>query len=475
MKVVVEMFTGTLANWYKKAAFITLLVLISILCSIIVARNYETGLVYVFWVILIACMTAYLIKNLSNHEKMLCFFLFTIPLMNILPFSYKYVLPLGGTILIFLTEVLFYKKIRLKNILTTKNGILLVFYVVLNVMLFPYSVDKKTSATYMVSFPFILLLWDWVIQYLNSKDKIIHIFKTLNFIGVFYSILGFLILALNYLGVSVALHLSYTKVRMYDVSSVFPNTNTHGVLLSFIIPCAFYLFLESRKNRLFYLTCCFIMGINLILTFSRSSWGAAFIAVMIMLVYKFKNYKIVKVALSMGALLTVYFMIKYVSGFVIYIMENPERLNTSMFTLSGRGILWNAALKAIVEKPLTGFGIGNSVAAISNYSIHIMNRTPHNTFLRMWVEMGVFGLLTYLLFLVNIIYDFFKTRNKSMLLITIFAVIAGTLFLQMFETMLLGGLSIIGGYFFIFSALFESLKKIEGKAGDECDENMLSC
>lgn len=468
------MFTINLGNWHKRLILFTAIAVISLASSIFIARDYQTGLVYVFWVCIFCGMTAYLIKNLANHEKLFCFFLFTIPLMNVLSFSYKYVLPLGGTILILLTETLINKRISIRNILTSWNGRLLVAYVVLNAVLLPFSVDKKTSITYMISFPFILLLWDWMIQYLNSREKIIRALNALNFIGVLYSILGIIILVLYNLGINIAIHLLYTKVHSYDITSVFPNPNTHGVLLAFIIPCSFYLFLEC-KNKLFYLMCCLIIGINLILTLSRSSWGMAFIAVVIMLIYRFKDEKPVKVALWMGALLAVFLIVKYVYSFVLLVIQNPERLNTSMFHLSGRGILWNAALKAIAERPLTGFGIGNSVAALNNYTIYVWNRTPHNTFLRMWVEMGLFGMLIYILFIFNIIHSFFKTREKSMLFITVFSVIAGSLFLQMFETMLLGGLSIIGGYFFIFTALFESLKEIDRKSGDECNENMLSC
>lgn len=255
---------------------------------------------------------------------------------------------------------------------------------------------------------------------------------------------------------------------MYDISSVFPNTNTHGLLLSFTLPCAFYLLLKSR-DRLFYLACCFIMGINLLLTFSRSSWGATAIAVSIIFFYKFRNMKYVNVLVGIACFAAVMFLIQYIPKLQL----GSGKFSAGIFSLSGRGMLWNAAYRAIIDRPITGFGIGNSVSALNMYSLNILGRTPHNTFLRMWVEMGIFGLLIYLLFVYNIVRGFFKRENKSLLLVTVFAVIMGSLFQQIFETMLLGGLSMAGGYFFIFSSLFESITEFNDESGGKY-EDMLS-
>ena len=127
--------------------------------------------------------------------------------------------------------------------------------------------------------------------------------------------------------------------------------------------------------------------------------------------------------------------------------------------MSSRGLLWDSAIQAIQHHPLSGYGVGNSVAALNQFSIYIEGRTPHNTFLRMWVEMGLFGMLIYVAFLFNIGKDFVRSKNKSLLLVTVFAILVGSLFQQLFESMLLAGLSIIGAYFLIFSALFESLRR----------------
>lgn len=460
------MFTENSMDIRKNILIAVSLVIISIASSIYIARDYQKGLQMVFWFCMFAGMGAYLLKNMVNRDNIFYLFLFTITVMHILPYSFKYLLPLGSCFLIFLVMLFYNNKIMIKNILHTRNGRVLILYVILNLVLLPFSINKKTSATYLLSFPAIILLWDWMIQHFDSEDRVVSVLKVFNLIGFFYSLLGIAILGLKYFGVSLGGYLDYLQLNrlFYYVSSVFPNANTHGMLLAFTIPCGFYLFLESRDKR-FYTLSLLAMGFNLFMTFSRSSWGAAALAMAIILLYKYRKAKYIGMV---AAILLVASL-----PLVLNIEISVGKFSDGLFTLSSRGLLWQAAVKAIADRPITGFGVGNSVGALDMYSIYVLGRTPHNTFLRMWVEMGVFGLLIYLAFIYNIMRAFHKTNKKTMLLVTVYAAIAGSLFQQIFETMLLAGLSIMGGYFFVFSALFESLTKKQGGLGDEYDESML--
>lgn len=460
------MFTENRFDILKKFIILSGLVIISIISSLLISRDYQKGLQVIFWCCMFAGIGAYLIKHLINRDNLFYLFLFCVTIMHILPYSFKYALPLGSCFLIFLGMLVFNNKIMIKNILNTGNGRVLILYVVLNLVLFPFSISKTSSATYLVSFPAIILLWDWTIQHFDSEEKVINVIKVFNFIGVFYSLLGLLILGLKYNGVSLGGSLDYLQLNrfFYYVSSVFPNVNTQGMLLTFTLPCGFYLFLESRK-KVCYMLSCMVMGISLFMTFSRSSWGAAAIAVMIMLSYKYRKLKYIFILGFIALALAI--------PFVMDIEINAGKFSDGLFTLSSRGLLWQAAVKAIADRPITGFGVGNSVEALDMFSIYVMGRTPHNTILRMWVEMGIFGLLIYLSFIYNIVRGFFKRSNKSLLLVTVFAVLTGSLFQQFFETMLLAGLSILGGYYFIFSALFESLVQTENDMEDVYHEDML--
>ncbi|KPU45367.1 O-antigen ligase [Oxobacter pfennigii] len=448
----------------KKVSVLALIILITTLTGIYIARDYQKGLILVFWICVIACMFGYFIRNLLNADKLFYLFLFVIPYMNILGFSLKYVLPLGICIMVFFIVMLTKGKITVKGMIETQNGRLLVMYVLLNFALLPFSIDLRTSMTYIISFPIIIFLWDWVIENFNTEKSIENIFEVINFIGLFYSVIGLGIVVLGYMGVNITYHIAYTRTRMYEISSVFPNPNSLGVLLTFTIPCAVYLFFK-KSSKIYHFICLMFMGINLLLTFSRSAWGAVGISVMIIFLYKFRKYKYLWIGII--------FAIITLLPLVIDVDFDFKNLSKGIFSLSSRGILWNAAIQAIKERPFTGFGIGNSVRAISTYSINIMGRTPHNTFLRMWVEMGIFTLIIYIVFLFNMLRQFLLSRKKSLMMYTMVAIIAGSLFTQVFETMLLGGLSVTGGYFFIFTALLEVMFK-NSNDGGAMNEDMLS-
>ncbi|HBM75431.1 MAG TPA: hypothetical protein DD429_07750 [Clostridiaceae bacterium] len=452
----------------KKITFIFGFIILGILCSLFAAGDYQGGLEKVFWVCVLTAMVGYLIRNVMIVDKLFYLFIFTIPFMNMLSFSYKYILPVGVCFFIFLSTLILRRKITVDGILHTKNGRLLFLYVIVNFMVFPYSINMRTSALYNITFPIVILIWDWAVEYSNSKNRIEGVLKAFNFVGLFFSIMGIIVMILNYNGFQLPQHLSYDKIYDYYMNSVFPNTNTHGMLLTFTIPCALYFFLESkdRRQKGLYFISLLIMGANLFLTFSRSSWGAVAIAGTIILLYKYRKMKYIFIILCISVVLM------FQSFLGVHI--GSGKFSSGLFGLSSRGILWGTAAKAIADRPITGFGIGNSVDVLDSYSSIIMDRTPHNTFLRMWLELGIFGLLIYIAFLYNIIHGFFKFKGKHMMLVTVFAILMGSIFQQMFETMLLGGLSIIGGYFFVFSALFESMIS-RPMAGSAENENMLSC
>lgn len=436
------------------------LFLICLAGGILIAADYQKGLAIIFWFCILAGIGAFLYKNFIKPEALFFLFLFATPLMNIFPSELKYALPLGSLLLIFLVVSFFRRTVPLKNVLYTANGRLLMLYVFLNVIILPFSVDKATSLTYLVSFPLIILLWDWTIQTFNSEDKIIKIVKAFNLIGVFYSVLGILLLVLQYLGVSLTAYTYYLPINrfIYNISSVFPNTNTHGMLLSFTLPCAFYLLLENRKSAYYWFSF-LLMGLNLFLSFSRSSWGASALAVGIIFLFKYKDKYKKLIPITVAVIVVLALSLPLIAKTHI----DFGKFSEGLLSLRSRGLLWDSALQAISAHPLSGYGAGNSVAALNQYSIYIEGRTPHNTFLRMWVEMGFFGMLIYVAFLFNLARTFFRVKRKSLLLVTVFAILAGSLFQQFFESMLLAGLSIIGSFFLIFSALLEALSQHEDR------------
>ncbi|MCM4150240.1 O-antigen ligase family protein [Arenibacter sp. N53] len=95
-------------------------------------------------------------------------------------------------------------------------------------------------------------------------------------------------------------------------------------------------------------------------------------------------------------------------------------------TLDGpRSQLWKMSWKAIKDNPWAGYGTGKSDVILQNIeiahragfnSILAMNHS-HNQYLTYLLENGTIGLFIFLLALSNILYNFYNSNNKCMLII----------------------------------------------------------
>lgn len=85
----------------------------------------------------------------------------------------------------------------------------------------------------------------------------------------------------------------------------------------------------------------------------------------------------------------------------------------------GRLKLWSVAIDTIIERPLTGWGVGNEVPVFRNYfSIRILEDNLHNSLLTALFAAGVLGLLVYLLTTVLELYRLNKWVEPFILLVS---------------------------------------------------------
>jgi hypothetical protein len=99
---------------------------------------------------------------------------------------------------------------------------------------------------------------------------------------------------------------------------------------------------------------------------------------------------------------------------VARIFDISNYFSTNSVSVSERYKLWDAALRAFLDNPLSGFGIGNN-RGILDYYIDPWNPgllTVHNSYLQIVIETGIFGLLTMLVFFGTVLYLFFLARRR---------------------------------------------------------------
>jgi len=76
-----------------------------------------------------------------------------------------------------------------------------------------------------------------------------------------------------------------------------------------------------------------------------------------------------------------------------------------------RMVIWKHTIELIQDRPLLGFGTGSFEAAYSQkikdnpeWEKNILH-DPHNQFLKIWAEMGIFGLMVFLSMLTSSLFQ----------------------------------------------------------------------
>jgi O-antigen ligase len=174
------------------------------------------------------------------------------------------------------------------------------------------------------------------------------------------------------------------------VGGMFENPNDLATALDVLLPFAVALTLISKgRARLFYLACAAVMAIGVLFTLSRGGF-LGLIALGGVLLWKLGRSRRLKttlgVALICGILLAV---MPGGYGARIATIFNTEEDQTGSAQL--RSELMKRAAIIAISRPVVGVGMGN----FHIYSIR--EKRAHNAYLEIAAELGVMGLIAYLI------------------------------------------------------------------------------
>lgn len=211
------------------------------------------------------------------------------------------------------------------------------------------------------------------------------------------------------------------KIGLYDldqdvaarVGSTFENPNFYAEYLVLLVPIGLALVLGSRGffRRFMMGGATLLMFAGLILTYTRGSWLATGIGVILM-----------------SLLTEAWLFWAWVGLFVVAFVVAPgvaSRLesitNVTGGTAGFRMRLWQIALGIIREHPLLGIGIGNYYNVFTEYifrhpalSVGWVIYGAHNSYLTIWAETGVFGILSFIaIILISIRYGLYLAQVKA--------------------------------------------------------------
>ena len=269
--------------------------------------------------------------------------------------------------------------------------------------------------------------------------------------------------------VSIYLLIQYYELDpfLHDITrltSTLGNRNYVANYLALVFPINFALFLIAKKKKIkiFYETALIINYTGIIICHTRAIWAALFFSFLfsVFLIFKFKIRNILKENKKWLILLFLFFLIIT----IIYSVDNPLNRSSisateraaSAFDMQGsslrtRLLIWNSTIDMIKDRPLFGLGSGSFPLNYLYYQADFLSQKPeylkynakaaeaHNEYLQTWSEMGIIGLLFFLLFIylfyhhsIKIIKELEKNEEK-IILIGLISGITITLFHSIFS------------------------------------------
>ncbi len=242
---------------------------------------------------------------------------------------------------------------------------------------------------------------------LSREEKI----KTIKIVTLFGSLIALL-------GI-----LEYVFVKPQRIVSTFFNPNLFGTYLAmlFLFSLGFYLKNTDKKFTLSSI----VFFIALLLSGSRGALLALFVALPFVFLDSKGNLKnsILNafIVIATGLVLT--------RGLVYITPIVQKNLNINIDFLSnlirkdsltgtsfiGRIEFWKAGLRAFIDKPMTGYGLGTFFSAyyVGYGNNQWYSRFAHNHYIQTLTELGIVGFILFLVFVLSVIYSLYKSYKKE--------------------------------------------------------------
>jgi O-antigen ligase/Flp pilus assembly protein TadD len=298
------------------------------------------------------------------------------------------------------------------------------------------------------------LIYFFIINNIKTKDSInfclIIFFITVSIISLY--------LLLQYYGLDPFLS------DIQQLTSTLGNQNYVASYLALIFPIAFSFFLiETKKiNKILFEVVLLINYTGIIICHTRAIWAALFFSLLLFR-YLLSHYKMNKILKDNKKWLIILFSL-FILITLIYSTDNP--LNRSPITAIERAISafdmqdtslkihfleWQSTMDMIKDRPLFGSGLGTFPLYYLNYQADSLQKNPnylnfagkvgeaHNEYLQLGAEIGIIGLLVFILIIIlfyktnfNLIKKI-KTINGKIIVISLLSGITVTLIDSIFS------------------------------------------
>ena len=195
------------------------------------------------------------------------------------------------------------------------------------------------------------------------------------------------------------------------VGGMFGNPNDLATALDLVLPFAILLTISSRGlARLFYLGCAAVLTIGVLVTLSRGGFLGLIMSSGVLL-WKLGRGSRLKTALGAALICGILFAVMPggYGGRIATILNNDQDQTGSA---QMRRELMERAAQVAISHPIIGVGMGNFFI----YSIH--DKAAHNAYLEIAAELGVFGLLAYLIVILSPLRSLYRIEKQTLARLT---------------------------------------------------------
>jgi O-antigen ligase len=293
----------------------------------------------------------------------------------------------GFAILVGLIDLIVnYKKDKLKfNILKNKNirilSILIIAFILMSLGSIFYAASKTAVISETMRFMEYVCIFYLIL--LNADSKFINrgllLFYISMLISAAYGVFQF------------TFNLSTFEVGSYigrgRVYATFENPNYWGAAVNLIIFFPLISYIENKKDRRVYNIVVFIMLLgNLILTFTRGSWLGFALGLLFLAIIRYRKW-----LLALPFIAGISMLLPFIRDRLLSILQFQD-------TTLGRIKLWKTGWYMFKDHFWAGVGNGNFLTYYPEYikkhptlTVYKVQSTVHNSYLKMFAELGIFG------------------------------------------------------------------------------------
>lgn len=220
-------------------------------------------------------------------------------------------------------------------------------------------------------------------------------------------------------------------LRILRAYGTLPHPNLLGgfALLTLLGPAS-YFFAGKKPNLAALLLLC--LGIVLIgLTFSRSAWLALGFSMSI-LIWKSKHLDRERLRLLFSALALTILLTLYPLRDLVFTRLGKSAAATEQISTVGRSWLTQQSLDMILQRPLTGVGVGSFIIELADTAAEGAPIEPvHNIPLLVAAELGMIGLVVFIALFVSIALNIYKSKSPHAVLAS--ATLTGLCLIALFD------------------------------------------